>query len=341
MNYKAITKESKRYKGNLHSHTTHSDGYLTPKEAKEYYKKNGYSFMAFTDHEVYSDFREELNDDDFIIIPGIEASSNLVKSEDIGSGKNNIWGARPKNHHVLGLLGPSSMQKKATKEIFKHLEKVDYPVFYDNWDGLKAAQELVNSLYERGLVVTYNHPLWSRVDFEEFADLENIFALEIYNYGTEIECALGNDTFHWDQMLASKKKILGFASDDNHNQAKLPDSFGGAIVVCPSPEEDLSHDSIMENILAGNFYSTSGIDIIEWGIKEEDGKKIAYVECDPVRMIHFIVGGKVGDGETIYCQDREETITKGEYTLKGSENYIRIECVDKYGRKAWTNPYYI
>ncbi len=335
MNFIGISKKSKRFKGNLHSHTTISDGFLSPKESKEYYKSNGYSFIAFTDHEIYSDFREELNDEDFIIIPGIEVSSNLLAT------KGKLAGSRIKNHHLLGLLGTSEMQKKAKKEAFQHLESVEPPVFYDTWNGLKEAQSLVNELHDRGMAVTYNHPLWSRVDLEEFADLENVFALEIYNYGTEIECGLGDDTLHWDNMLASGKEIHAFACDDNHNSEKLPDSLGGAIVVCPKENDELSHDTIMENILAGNYYSTSGVDIFEWGIREKDGKNEVYVECSDAVRIHFLVGGKVGDGETILPKTRGETITSGAYTLKGTESYVRIECVDKYGQKAWTNPYYI
>jgi len=29
------------------------------------------------------------------------------------------------------------------------------------------------------------------------------------------------------------------------------------------------------------------------------------------------------------------------FTLTGNENYIRAECRDLFGKKAWTNPIYI
>ena len=38
------------YKGNLHSHTTNSDGAWTPDEAVEHYKANGYAFLCLSDH---------------------------------------------------------------------------------------------------------------------------------------------------------------------------------------------------------------------------------------------------------------------------------------------------
>lgn len=323
MNYTFIKRNSNRYKGNLHSHTINSDGHLTPMEAKKLYKENGYSFLAFTDHEIYTDYRNELNDTDFIILPGIEASSNLV-----------VGKRRKKNHHLLGILGTSQMQKESKKPIFNHLETLTPPIIFDEWDGKKEAQRLANELFDRGMIVTYNHPAWSRVDIDEFSELENVWGLEIYNYGTEIECALGFDTASWDKLLTNGEDILGFASDDNHNSEKLPDSLGGAIVVCT---DKLTHDTIIKAILAGNYYSTSGVDIFEWGIKDE----VVFISCSDVRKINFIVGGAVGDGLTLYCQGLDETINYGEYKLNGTEKYIRIECVDKYGHFAWTNPYFI
>ena len=38
------------FKGNLHAHTTNSDGRRTPQEVIELYKAHGYDFLALTDH---------------------------------------------------------------------------------------------------------------------------------------------------------------------------------------------------------------------------------------------------------------------------------------------------
>jgi hypothetical protein len=42
------------YKGNLHCHTTISDGALSPNEAIALYEEKGYSFLAITDHIVWN-----------------------------------------------------------------------------------------------------------------------------------------------------------------------------------------------------------------------------------------------------------------------------------------------
>jgi len=42
------------YKGNLHCHTTISDGALSPNEVASLYEEKGYSFLAITDHIVWN-----------------------------------------------------------------------------------------------------------------------------------------------------------------------------------------------------------------------------------------------------------------------------------------------
>ena len=62
------------YKANLHCHTTYSDGNLSPEQVKEQYKANGYSVVAFTDHNVVID-HSALNDKDLLTLVGLEAVS--------------------------------------------------------------------------------------------------------------------------------------------------------------------------------------------------------------------------------------------------------------------------
>ena len=44
------SKGNKWYKGNLHTHTTSSDGAVSPGEAIKLYNGLGYDFVALTDH---------------------------------------------------------------------------------------------------------------------------------------------------------------------------------------------------------------------------------------------------------------------------------------------------
>ena len=56
-----FSKEGNWYKGNLHCHTTDSDGSLTPAEVVQYYKKEGYDFLAISDHNIFSDYRRDFD----------------------------------------------------------------------------------------------------------------------------------------------------------------------------------------------------------------------------------------------------------------------------------------
>lgn len=71
MEKRTLYKEGTYKKGNLHTHTTWSDGMHTPAETAKHYRSKGYDFLALTDHWVYG-IHPELNRDDFLVFPGTE-----------------------------------------------------------------------------------------------------------------------------------------------------------------------------------------------------------------------------------------------------------------------------
>lgn len=314
------------YKGNMHSHTTISDGMLTPEQAAKLYRENGYNFLCLSEHDIYTDHRKQLNTDNFILIPAVESSVILYRDK----GTNE----RYKLHHLHGILGTDQMQEAAPEGIFSHLQYILPQKFFGEWTGAQACQEAADMLAAHGCVVTYNHPIWSRVTEEEFIYTEGIGALEIFNYNTVQESNTGYDVTYWDRMLRMGKRINGFASDDNHNEGLFEDSCGGWICV-QSP--DLSHDSIVQNFMDGNYYSSSGPEIHDWGIR--DGK--VWIDSSAVNHVNFVCGNIINDGTTVLGQCFKDTLSHAEYTLKGHETYVRVEVVDKYGRTAWTNPIYM
>ncbi|MDO5416694.1 MAG: PHP domain-containing protein [Lachnospiraceae bacterium] len=313
------------YKGNLHSHTTNSDGNLSPEEAVKLFKEHGYSFLCFSEHDLYTDLREKFDCDDFIILPGLEASAVLYEA---GTGR------ALKVHHIHGILGTEEMEKAAGDRVFRNYERLEPDRYEGEWNGAEAAQKLCDYLRSRGCITTYNHPIWSRVDADEFIHTEGIWALEIFNYNTVNESNTGFDSTYWDLMLRHGRKMLGIATDDNHNGGVFDDACGGFIVV-NAPE--LSHEAILKNMLEGNYYMSAGPEIHDWKI--QDG--VAYVECSPVYRIDFIAGNHINDGISYVGKCYEDTIVKGEYDLKGDEDYVRVQCTDKYGRTAWSNPLFL
>lgn len=333
MNRAGFTAEGTWYKGNLHCHSTQSDGKLSPKEVVKLYKENKYNFLCLSDHEKYVDYHDSLNSEEFILLPGIEASVNLVKE-----------GAVVKAHHIHGIQGDSEMLSLCQNAYGN--EEVFSPTVYEgSWDGEAAAQKKIDEFMNKGLLVMYNHPIWSKVSQSEFIHLNNVWGIEIYNHSAEYDGGLGVDTRDWDVILDTGKQIYGVATDDNHNFPGVPDCCGGWIVVKAA---ELTKEEIILNLKKGNFYSSTGPLIYDWGIK--DG--VAYVECSPCMQINFVCGGAIGCGKAVTkglekCRTEEdrrltgEEVTCGEYKLNGKETYIRVECVDKNNRKAWSNAIFI
>mgnify|MGYP001193246418 FL=1 len=63
--------EGNFYKGNIHSHTTRSDGRLSPEAAISEYRDRGYHFLILTEHNRYTDLKG-YDSDNFILLPGME-----------------------------------------------------------------------------------------------------------------------------------------------------------------------------------------------------------------------------------------------------------------------------
>jgi hypothetical protein len=323
-NVNAYPKDTLWYRGNLHSHTVNSDGCFTPPEAAKSYREHGYSFICLSEHDRYTDYSSEFNTDDFIILPGLEASTSLLLSPEQPEAI--------KTHHIHGILGNEKMQAEASGH-FRNMEYLRPVLYYGKWDGAAAAQKLTDTLRGYGCLTTYNHPIWSRVEPHEFTGLKGVWALEIYNYNTVNESGTGTDTTYWDLILRSGRNIFGFASDDNHNQGNFDDSYGGWICVA---SQSLTHENIINAMLRGEFYSSSGPEISGWGIENDH----AYIECSACERINFICGGFINAGTTVISKT-ENGIKYAEYSLKGNETYVRAECIDNSGRRAWTNAIFL
>ena len=64
------------YKGNLHTHTTNSDGRRSPEDVLATYRAEGYDFIALTDH--WKKTTGETHDwEGMLVLPGIELDYTL------------------------------------------------------------------------------------------------------------------------------------------------------------------------------------------------------------------------------------------------------------------------
>lgn len=240
------------YKGNIHSHTTLSDGTYTPERQIEAYKSHGYDFLAFSDHNVMNN-KPEWNSGTLLMIPAWE--------------RDILYQYKVKCTHIIGLFPPDT-----ETETFRR-DPGDKNVMTD--------QMLVDEMRKENAFVCIAHPSWSRMEPDELLKLKGYDAVEVFNTGTECLCHEGHNEYIWDMLLRSGKHVLGIACDDTHSHTAHDDHFGGWIMV---NSDKLDRKSIVESIQKGYYYSTMGPTINDWGM---DGDSV-YVECSPCSEIHFI-----------------------------------------------------
>lgn len=288
-------------KGNLHTHTTNSDGRLSPEETVAKYKELGHDFIAITDHRRYI-YNKHLQSDDFIVIPGIE-----VDLDPPGQ-----------NHHIVAVRSKISDK--------------NYPDGYHytcKYTGLESVQDAIDDLTAHDNFTFYCHPVWSHVDVQDFIGLNGLLGMEIFNTGCHLENNTGYSPTHTDSVLRKNKMKYIFATDDCHHSKN--DRGKGYIVV---KAHEKSEEGIVDAILKGRFYSSRGPEIYEFGIKDNE----VYIKCSDVREIHFTAFNPLGYS---FVGEKGELRNSASFSVNENWIYVRAEIIDDNGYQAWSNPIYI
>ncbi len=174
----AFTAPGRWYRGNLHTHTTGSDGLLSPAEVAAWYHGHGYDFLAITDHRTLTGVAG-LSLPGFLVLPGMEAHPGQ-------SALGELW------HLVAAGVSES------------HTFDEETPV-----------QQAIDELRADGGVVWLAHPYWSGLTLPEMLGLEGTIGCEVYN-ATCTTVGKGLSTVHWDDLLARGRVPWGLAVDDAH-----------------------------------------------------------------------------------------------------------------------------
>jgi len=260
-------------KGNIHSHSTVTDGLFSPEELAKGYRDHGYDFLSVTDHNIWVS-HDALAKDGFFLLAGLE---------------HDIEYSPDKCTHIVGL---SSAKKTGT----------DYPCKRYSAEEL-TDQQMVDMMRKDGQFVSLAHPVWSRMEPEEILNLEGIHAIEVFNNGTEHLCHGGNAEIWWDMLLRHGKRVFATAVDDVHG---ADDLFGGWIWVKVA---ERSKRAIMDALFSGKFYASNGPEIYDFGT---DGDQV-YVSCSDCREIHFVTypprGKSVFAEEGDYLREAAHSLT--------------------------------
>lgn len=176
---KLIDSTKKYYKGNLHMHTTCSDGKRTPEEAMQEYAQHSYDFIAITDHWKVG---AERRYGDMVVLPGVEYDFTFPTQV----------------LHVVALL-PDQQSGDGIVRGMDH-------------------EEVIRLINERGGVAVAAHPAWSLNTHDFLAGLNGICISEVYNTLSDepINARRGNASQILDVAAANGKLFQQIATDDTH-----------------------------------------------------------------------------------------------------------------------------
>lgn len=315
------------YKANLHCHSTITDGNLTIQQIKALYKANGYSIVAFTDHDVFLPHRE-LRDPDFLPLHGYEVEIDKW----LGPGID------PLTCHLCFVCLDESNDTPVCWHRTKYLiggadrsahlvrNDPDLPDFEREYTP-ECINRMIRLAREKNFFVTYNHPTFSEEHYPQYSRYEGMNAMEISNSLGALTHPEYNARVY-DDMLSLGKRLYCLYTDDNHN-VYAPgtvrwDSCKNYVMIYA---ERLDYPSIAAALLSGSFYSSQGPEI--HSLTFEDG--ILKIECSKARRIQFTTGRRRGD------------VAEGcsaEFAVQREDKYVRITLVDDQGMLADTNAYF-
>lgn len=241
-------KPGRFYRGNLHAHSTRSDGRVEPAAVAAAYRDRGYDFLALTDH-----FLERF---------GFQVTDSRPLRTD---GFTTLLGAE--------LHGP-----KLENGDNWHIVAVGLPLDFSSGEGGEDGPSLVRRAAAAGAFVGIAHPAWVGVSPADALTLPEAHAIEIHNEGHARDSDRGNSWYLADLLAAGGHRRTAFAADDAHFGPR-PDRFGGWVQV---RAEALDPDLLLESLKAGHYYASTGPELRDIALRDGEIR----VACSPAQAIH-------------------------------------------------------
>jgi hypothetical protein len=290
-------------KGNLHTHTTNSDGDSPPEDVVAWYRDAGYDFLALTDH-------------DLLTLPAnyraVAGPMLLVHGEEVTAG----------DIHLNGL----------------GIRRAVPPVRCES--AVETLQVNANAIRSADAVPSVNHPNFRwQLTPGDLASLRDVCLFEVHNAGPETNNAGGRPGHPsteeiWDYVLSHGRRMFGIAVDDAHFfrvwGPRYSNPGRGWVRVRAERNDEAS---ILTALEAGACYASSGVELIDVAM---DGAvlTIDIVQHWDLEYRTTFIGR---DGSVL------DVVTGVEprYRVAGSEGYVRARVDDSDGLSAWVQPQFI
>jgi predicted metal-dependent phosphoesterase TrpH len=298
------------FRGNVHCHTTESDGRLAPRAAAEWFAGAGYDFLALTDHNRVTD-------------PAVAAVDGLclLRAAEVTA----TGGELGAQYHLIALGLPEGFVLPAPST---------------------PAAESARRLREAGAAVFIAHPHWSGLTV---ADLRAVDAtgVEVFNGGTVLDSQKGEATAYWDEGLARGSRWWGIAVDDTHWHS-VDRGLGWVVVRAAEPTPPALLRAIARGHFYAS--AGPEIRHVALAREPDGGATVAVEcsPCAAIYALGFGSRNQFTfDREAIARGETGATVTRGTFkiapaTIGGQRHpYVRVQCVDWQRRSAWSNPLFL
>lgn len=323
------------YKANMHTHTTVSDGRMSPEEIKKAYTEKGYSIVAYTDHDILMP-HNDLSDEKFLAITACEIEINLYHTLGtypfIKTYHLNLYSENSEKA-VMPVWDSDYVFPQVKPLISEEQKRVEYKREYT----IDKVNEAIALAKAEGFFVSYNHPVWSLQDYADYSGLEGIWGVECFNSDC-VRVGMQDTDRPLNDMLTLGKRVFPLATDDTHHPE---DCFGGFIMV---KAEKLEYATVVEALKKGDFYASTAPEIKELYI--ENG--VVHIATSPVQSItlnterRYALTAKDDSGNlTSATFDLRGFIKETEETPKWRDAFFRITVKDAQGKVAYTRAYFL
>jgi hypothetical protein len=241
-------------RGNLHTHTVHSDGARSRQAVIDDYADRGYDFLMLSDHDVHTSLGdyEKVNNRGMVLIPGNEVTD--------------------KGEHLLHVNSASRVAPAADRQVVLDAIATDNAgrafaiVNHPNWNWRYGQAE----------------GQWSHAEQAKLMEWRGYTGIEIFNgvIGRLEGSSYALD--RWDQLLSKGRRVWGFANDDSHAAAGDV-ALGWNMVYA----RERSVEAIVSSMAAGRFYASTGVVISKFAVV---GDRIAVETENADRIVATGVG---------------------------------------------------
>lgn len=360
----SVIGQEKYYKGNLHTHSYWSDGDEFPEMIMDWYKNEGYDFVALSDHNTIAEGEkwktipgDSLYLDafaDYLVKYGEDWVKYRKDSAGIHVKLKTLEEFRPlfeeeekflifKAEEVTAYLDKKAVHMGAVniqEELQPREGNTIVELIQNNIDAIREQSERTGEPILQHL----NHPNFTyaitaediiQVDGERFFEVFNGHPY-VNNYGDSIHSSTEE---MWDQVniayiQAGKPLLYGLATDDSHHYHKFGSRYSNAgrgwVMV---RSEKLDPRSLIASMEVGNFYATTGVELEEVNFKED----VLSIKVKPEAGVNYQIRF-IGAGRHKMKSEVLQTVegTEAKYNVPKDYLFVRAKVIST---KPKENPY--